>query len=179
MMDNIGIDPDTPIQREPYLIVFNINTSLKEKRKDVNLDDQADVVSTYFGDRVEVKVVDFKSLSLVDQIRLISRAAVFVAVCGGGTVTGTFLPEGASVILYHYNGKLDFAFWNNFPHIKAHWFHLENQSRLDSPLVKLIGAELDHLDFQMGCGTVANSSNETSSSYQSTPSTSLTTDYDI
>jgi hypothetical protein len=149
-MENIGINPDTPIQREPYLIVVSINSTTKKSRASKNLDTEAEVMQKFFGNRVDVQSVELKTLSLVDQIQLVSKAAVFVTICGGGTVTSTFLPKGASIILYYSSKKLDFAFWNNFPQIKPHWLPLNHQQEAMPNLIQIIRSELDYLDSNVG-----------------------------
>ena len=123
----MGIDPQTPIQRDPYLIIVSEASSTKADRKDVKFDDQVSVLKKKFRNRALVKRVQLNELSLTEQIELLSRTAVFISIVGGGTVSATFLPKDSSVILYHREERpLDWDWWNNFPHIKANWFPMES-----------------------------------------------------
>jgi hypothetical protein len=69
-----------------------------------------------------------------------------ISVVAGATVTGTFLPDGASIILYSQKDKLDLAFWNNFPQVKTHWFPLDAQEETRHELIQIVGAELEYFD---------------------------------
>ena len=151
MMEHIGVNPNTPMQRDPYLIIVSQASSTKRKRKNIKFEAQIGALKKSVGDRAVIKSVQFAKLSLVEQVELLSRTAIFVSAVGGATVTGTFLPKGASVILYHVKEKpLDWDWWNNFPQIKASWiptnvmddkFHLE-------ALVEIVQNQLDFLDRQ-------------------------------
>jgi len=147
MMENIGVDPDTQPQRDPYLIVLSESSSTKKRRKNVKFQLQIDALKESLGNRTIIKSVQLSKLSLADQVELLSRAAIFVTAVGGGTVSGTFLPKGASVILYQWTKPLDWDWWNNFPQIKAHWFPLEqmDDSFYLKALVDLVQSQLDSL----------------------------------
>lgn len=149
LMNHIGVDPNTPMDREPYLIVVSVASSTKRHRKKMKFETQIDILKKSLGSRAIIKDVQLSNLSLVEQVELMSRAAVFISMVGGGTVTGTFLPKGASIILYHYDERfLDFDFWNNFPQIKAHWFPMENMTQDFSlaTLAEVVNNQLDYLD---------------------------------
>ena len=127
MMEHLGIDPRTPVQRDPYLIVVSEGSTTKKARKHVNFDAQVKLLKKQVGDRAIIKRVQLSKLSLTEQVELLSRTAVFISATGGGTVTGTFLPKGASIVLYAAKGKpLDWDFWNNYGQVRAHWFPVEH-----------------------------------------------------
>jgi hypothetical protein len=86
-------------------------------------------------------------LSLSEQIDIAAQTNIFVSVCGGGSMTTTFLPRNAVVILFydpygghdyynnnvHPNGlpaRLDWDLLNNAAHLRVHWFPISN---MDSP----------------------------------------------
>jgi hypothetical protein len=74
--------------------------------------------------------------------------------CGGGAVTGTFLPKGGSVFLYYLEdggvkdnketgtpARLDWDLFNNLAYLKVHWLpkrtmHTETDLRALSYLVQ-------------------------------------------
>ena len=148
MMEHIGVDPNTPIQRNPYLIVVSESSSRKKDRGHVKFEAQIAALKQNVGDRAIVKSVQLRKLSLVEQVELFSRTAVFVSVVGGATVSGTFLPKGASVILYTWKSTLDWDFWNNFPQIKAHWIRIADMDDdfYLNGLVEIVQNQLDYLD---------------------------------
>jgi len=149
MMEHVGVNPNTPIQREPYLILVSKSSSTKNDRKNIKFGPQVKKLKKHFGDRVVVKKVQLSELSLVEQIELLSRTAVFISTVGGATVSGTFLPKGASVILYMREERpLDWDWWNNFPHVKAHWFPMDNKTDAFhlNALVETVESQLDYID---------------------------------
>lgn len=149
MMEHVGVNPRTPVQRDPYLIIVSEGSSTKKARRRVNFDAQVNALQNRVSDRAIIKRVQLAKLSLVEQVELMSKTAIFISATGGGTVSATFLPKGASVILYQAKKKpLDWDWWNNFPQVRAHWFPLEvmhEESYLKS-LVDTVENQLDYLD---------------------------------
>lgn len=149
MMEHIGIDPRTPVQRDPYLIIVSEKSTRKKARKNVTFDNQVKLLKKHVGGRAMIKQVQLSTLSLTEQVELLSRTAVFISATGGGTVTGTFLPKGASIVLYHAKRKpLDWDFWNNFGQVRAHWFPVEqmHDDEFMNSLVETVENQLDYLD---------------------------------
>lgn len=84
--------------------------------------------------------------SLADQVRLARQAHIWITTCGGGVMTATFLPPGATLIVF-YNpvgglefgpqksratgqlARLDWDLLNN-SHLRVHWFPI---STMDTP----------------------------------------------
>ena len=148
MMEHIGVDPNSPIQRDPYLIIVSQSSSTKEDHRDVKFEAQIAAWKEDVGDRAIVKSIQLSKLPLIEQVELFSRTAIFVSVVGSATVLGTFLPKGASVILYNNELKLDWDFWNNFPQIKVRWVpveEMEDDFYLQG-LVEVVQNQLDSLD---------------------------------
>jgi len=148
MMEHVGVDPNTPVQRDPYLIVVSLASSTKPSRKNIKFRAQIKALKKILGDRVEVRSIQLAKLTLAEQVDLISKTAIFISATGGATVTGTFLPKGANVILYQTKERpLDWDWWNNFPQIKAHWFSMESKDDKFhlKALVDVVQTQLDYL----------------------------------
>ena len=152
LMTNLGIAPNSRIERRPYRIIVSVSSSTKRDRANVAF---AELVSTLtvLGDRAEIQEVNMASLSLHEQIGRTSTAAVYVTVAGGGSSTAMFLPQGAHLIVFYHPKKyLDWDFWNNFPHIHVHWVPMEPDGNggltgVDYEiLLKLVASELNELD---------------------------------
>ncbi len=86
-------------------------------------------------------------LSLTEQMDVARNTNIFVSVCGGGSMTTTFLPRNTVVILFydpdsghdyynnevHPNGgpaRLDWDLLNNAAHLRVHWLPI---SSMDTP----------------------------------------------
>jgi len=65
---------------------------------------------------------------------LVTDAAMYVTGCGGGAVTATFLPRGASLLVFYSErggvennkasgkpARLDWDYFNNMAYTKVHW----------------------------------------------------------
>ena len=81
-----------------------------------------------------------------------------MSVAGGGTITGTFLPKGASIMLYAAKEKpLDWDFWSNFAQVRAHWFPVERMHDKEylGALNETVESQLGYLDrHQELCTTI-------------------------
>ena len=86
-------------------------------------------------------------LSLTEQMDVAQNTNIFVSVCGGGSMTTTFLPRNTVVILFydphgghdyynnevHPNGgpaRLDWDLLSNAAHLRVHWLPI---SSMDTP----------------------------------------------
>jgi hypothetical protein len=86
--------------------------------------------------RLEISSVRLWQMSLSEQIDALIHTDIFISTCGGGSVSASFLPPGASLIVY-YNAtggfdfssyqltgqpaRLDWDLFNNLPHLRVHW----------------------------------------------------------
>jgi hypothetical protein len=155
-MKNIGVDPDTRIDKH-YRIVVSQNSSSKMYRANNTFAYHINGLKKSLGDRADIVPVELSSLTLREQVDLMSTTAVFISVVGGGASTAMFLPKGAHVILYYlpYHSYLDYDFWNQFPHLNIHWvphFRIRKDERKEQhvkSLIKLISKELDALDAEI------------------------------
>ena len=83
---------------------------------------------------IVVEVHVFSKYTVEEQIQMASRAAVFATYCGGGAITGSFLPKGGALHLYysedggiesnHGTGLpayLDWDFFNHCGYLHVKW----------------------------------------------------------
>lgn len=169
MMENLGMSPVLQINPTtmPWHILVNTNSSANFKRAQT-FTPQMNAIQAYFNDRVRVTSMVAHKLSIQEQVRLTSQASIFITGSGGGAVTATFLPKGASLIIYFvedggiFNGRrdkltaarLDWDIFNNMGYIRVHWLPLQTMDRPSDlqALVQLIDHEI-HL---MGDAAVSN-----------------------
>ena len=86
---------------------------------------------------VEIIQKTMSDLSLVQQAELVSSTAIFVTVCGGGAVSATFLPKGASLFVFFHdeegkNGRpvrLDWDYLNHLGYVRTHWIPRPKQTK--------------------------------------------------
>ena len=109
MMKNIGVaDPKARVpSSEPLRVYFSANSSDKAHRS-MSFEAERRAVVEALKSRskdlglppVDVQALQFSSYSVREQVDMASKAAVFVTTCGGGAVTASFLPRGASLVIY-------------------------------------------------------------------------------
>ena len=132
--NEIGVPSTTNDLKPPYNIVFSVASSDIGSR---NLDfiKQMDHLKQSFpADLISVQSYVMKDLTVTEQVKVASEAAIFITICGGGAVTGMFLPKGAAVILYYLEhggvefgvktglpAHLDWDLFNNLAHLRTHW----------------------------------------------------------
>jgi hypothetical protein len=159
---NIGLEDHRVVPRAgPHQVVFSQNSSSVPVRM-LNFEFEVQVLQKALPHAVVQSTV-LKKLSLYEQMELASRTAVLVTFCGGGAVTGMFLPKGASLIIYYQhnggirNGKptgdlamLDWDLFSAMSHIRVHWIPLSLRGNPvgQAGLVFLIQHELLLIDSQ-------------------------------
>jgi hypothetical protein len=143
MMKNIGIaSPEALIDpREPLKVFFSANSSEKMHRSmsfAFEMKRLLDALESRSHELdlppVEVERYQFSEFSVKEQVKMVSKAAVFITTCGGGAVTATFLPRGASLLVYFpgkggvennkWSGKparLDWDYFNNLGYLRVSW----------------------------------------------------------
>jgi hypothetical protein len=159
MVNNLGL-PLEYNHKPPFRIVFSEKSSTIQTRH-IDFTTQIDLLRKSFSPQyVSVESYVLKDLSLEKQVEIAGQTSIFISGCGGGAVTATFLPKGASVILYYLeNGgvkdnkntgkpaRLDWDLFNNFGYLKVHWLPkrtMQNEVDLRS-LASLVQHELDAL----------------------------------
>lgn len=159
MMSNIGV-PFEFGHTIPFRIVFSEKSSDIPTR-DLDFRRHMDVLRRSFNPSlVTVESYVFKDIPLVQQVDIASQTTIYISGVGGGAVTATFLPRGASVFLYFLesggveNGRetgkparLDWDLFNNIGYLKVHWLPIgtmQKEADLRS-LIYLVQHELDAL----------------------------------
>eukprot|EP00934_Nitzschia_sp_Nitz4_P005493 Nitzschia sp. Nitz4//scaffold309_size21490//82//1713//NITZ4_008608-RA/size21490-processed-gene-0.20-mRNA-1//1//CDS//3329547171//5483//frame0 len=161
MLKNIGL-PIHPPPNAPFRIVLSAHSS-NDMQRDTHFVDQQRVLSQTFPS-IQVQNVDLASIGMKEQVELLSQTQVFISVCGGGTMTATFLPKGATLILYYAEtGGYDFAndfnltgtpamldwdLFNNMAHLRVHWLPIGTMRSPEGwkALTTLVRHELDVIE---------------------------------
>lgn len=158
MMGNMGISTAPLSRTPPFHITFSVKSSQSQVRN-LAFEKQIQAVENGFArNETEVHAHVLKSLPLQEQVELASKSAVFVTSSGGGAVTATFLPRGATLIIYYQGdgsrvnnkrtykpARLDWDLFNHCSYIKTHWLPVKD---MDTPkgleiFTQLIRNELD------------------------------------
>jgi len=84
--------------------------------------------------KVDIRRMTMKSHTLIDQVKVVQRTAIYITTCGGGAVTATFLPRGATLIIFYeedggitgnrpngHPARLDWDYFNNMGYTRVHW----------------------------------------------------------
>jgi hypothetical protein len=154
MMSNIGV-PLEYHHKPKFKIVFSEKSSDVASRH-IDFSSQIDLLRKSFHPKyVSIESYVFKDLSLVEQIEIVSQATIFITGAGGGAVTATFLPKGASVFLYYLEtggvvnnkatgtaARLDWDLFNNLAYLKVHW--LPKQTMQTEPDLRALGLLVQH-----------------------------------
>jgi hypothetical protein len=133
MLGNLGLSvTEAPPTTKPLKIIFS-EASSNAAYRNFNWSQYIKALEAADLDVVIEKYM-FKDYSLKEQAEIIGQAAIFVTASGGGAVTATFLPRGASVVLFYgsdtglNNGRksftparLDFDYFNNMAYLRCHW----------------------------------------------------------
>lgn len=167
MLDNLGLSAPSnalPVTtsdfQPPYKVVFSVASSdIVTRNMDFSKQIQT-LEASFPSELIVVESYVMKDLSVREQVKIASEAAVFVTICGGGAVTGMFLPKGAAVILYYLEhggvefgvmtGKpahLDWDLFNNLAHLRTHWLPTQTMDqRVDlRTLVLLVRQEVEFI----------------------------------
>jgi Glycosyltransferase 61 len=158
MLHNLKIPVNTDFT-PPYQIYFSRFSSSTQGRVK-GFQKQEHALKRALNNRHNVTIAGerLSRLSLHEQAEIASKTAIFITVVGGGSMTATFLPRGASLILFYeakggrkrdkdtgLPARLDWDLLNHASHLRVHWFPIESS---DDPgqidlLSKLVIHELD------------------------------------
>jgi hypothetical protein len=129
-------------------------------QRDTSFENQQRVLQQAFP-TAAVQTVHLSLIGMREQIELVSQnTTVFVTTCGGGSMTATFLPKGATLILYYddkggfdfstFNSTggpayLDWDLFNNMAYLRVHWLPIStmNTEKGLKALMFLIHHEVD------------------------------------
>jgi len=138
MLKNVGVPVKNVNTKAPFKIIIS---HMSSEHRVVMFGPQYDALRNAFPeDEVEIVKLRMKDYSIEEQVRMVSEANIYITADGGGSVSGMFLPAGASMIVYYndvggqiYNRQvytpamLDWDTHNNFSHLRVHWFPLGKQ----------------------------------------------------
>lgn len=152
-----------PLSSEPpFHILFSVKSS-ESGARNLSFEQQIQALETNFSSNNETTQIHahvLKTLSLKEQVELTSKTAIFVTSAGGGAVTATFLPRGASLIIYYQSdgsrvhmkktggpARLDWDLFNHASYLKVHWLPVKDMNTPQGLeiLVDLIRNELHAL----------------------------------
>jgi hypothetical protein len=141
--------------QSPLKIVFSVASS-SIKTSNFRLHELA--LKRFFkGQNIQIESQYLPKLSLVDQVQLAMSSTVFVTMCGGAAVTATFLPKGASLIVFYNEtgvqegkketdspARLDWDLLNNLSYLRVHWLPSKSMesSRDISAFLDLVSHEI-------------------------------------
>jgi hypothetical protein len=164
MMMMMTVPIDVAVRVVVEVVIYSQRSSDVPQR-DVTFDRQVQAVRQRFSsDFVQVENYTMKELTISQQIRIVSDAAIYVSLCGGGAVTGMFVPKDSSIVLYYsehggldsWSGKpsyqpalLDYDLFNSLPYARVHWLpHSTMDTDRDVKiLIALIQHEIDYIEF--------------------------------
>jgi hypothetical protein len=178
MLRNLGLVDPTATTRsgramandepppKPFLILFSQSSSVSPSRNlDFGLYVQALNESLIVASKnVQIKSVSMKTFSLREQAEMVRQAAIYVTVCGGGAVSATFLPRGASMIVFFNEmggvegnrpsgkpARLDWDYLNNMAYARVHWLTKTNKPAQEDlqVFVRLVEHELELMEVQL------------------------------
>jgi len=155
MLTNIGVST-APLRvvEGRYRIVVSLHSSVASARDMSNFNKHLKPLRERLGNKYNLDIIskDMSKLSLVEQVELVSSAAIYVTTAGGGAVTATFLPRGASLFVFFQDeegdnsspARLDWDFFNHLAYVRTHWMPRPKQT----PTVKGSKAGPSELDFE-------------------------------
>jgi hypothetical protein len=158
MVHNLGL-PLVPPPQSKFKIVLSAHSS-NDGARDVSFDNQFRFLNKAFPVVASIETVQLANLTLKEQVELASTTNIFVTTCGGGAMTATFLPRGASLILYYQaSGGFDFSqfnqtggaayldwdLFNNAAYLRVHWLPIESMNTREGleALMYLVRQEMD------------------------------------
>jgi hypothetical protein len=117
------------------------------------------------GSEVHVEALTLWESTMEEQIQIAAQSNIFVTTCGGASMTATFLPTGATLILFYNptggfdffeleltgeasrNGRaarLDWDLMNHVSHLRVHWLPITSMDSAEDLelLLRLVQHEL-------------------------------------
>ena len=148
-------------QKRRHRIVFSQNSSELYNRR-MSFNSTMNLLREKFpDDYLRVEGYTFRHYTAAEQLDIVHDASIFVTLCGGGAMSGMFLPAGSSVfIIYAEDGGaknnrstkkpalLDWDLFNAMSHLLVHWLPRNTmKSGLDQEFfVELVRHELRLMD---------------------------------
>ena len=168
LLRKLGL-PVASISGPPYKMVFSRWSSKTKKRIKFFGRQERAMKAAFSKNLLKVEGHRFSNMTVHEQVTITSDAAIFVTVCGGGAMTATFLPKGATLIVYYESkggrknnidtqkpARLDWDMLNHASHLSVHWLPVENAeeaSEIDF-LVELVRHDLQVLSNSAAANSV-------------------------
>jgi hypothetical protein len=158
MLQNYYADQEPLTMAWPPQITFSLRSSRDWARR-LNFTTQISVLESKLSSssssiQYSVASYDMRELSLTEQMRVAGRSSIFITACGGGSMTATFLPRGATLIIFfdahggfdfetmtpnEQPARLDWDLLNNAGHLRVHWLPVNTMDTPDDvQLFKLL-----------------------------------------
>ncbi|KAJ3117518.1 hypothetical protein HDU96_006447 [Phlyctochytrium bullatum] len=152
ILQSHGLDPFAVPRKHQILIThktssnYHSDDKYTSHRSIYNIDKvRAFLAKRYPG--VEVKVLDFKDLTITEQLREMMATTLIVTPPGGISMVLPFLPDGAHAIILDYLEKedndlvgtkagesvsMEAPFWNYWPHFKKLYYQVRSKTEMVS-----------------------------------------------
>ncbi len=138
----------------PFRVTISTNSSRASKRI-LDFEPYKIAIEKAFDpSKLAVEMYELKKIPLRQQMRIATETLFYFSACGGSVVTATFLPRGASLILFYSimrgptrPARLDFDLLNNLPYVRVHWFPRTPMHKPDvvRSIILLMEAEMEAL----------------------------------
>jgi hypothetical protein len=146
-------------------VSFSILSSRDFDRR-LNFTRQVDYLQDFLPDsKVRIEALTLWESTMHEQIQIAAQSNIFVSTCGGASMTATFLPRGATLILFYNpvggfdffeleqtgeasrNGRaarLDWDLMNHASHLRVHWLPITTMDTAEDLelLLRLVQHEL-------------------------------------
>ena len=160
MIQNLGLPLAPSRGNSPLRIVLSVHSS-GDPTRDVDLIHQQNALKQVLPTGVSIEQVELAKMTMIEQVHLVAQTHVFISTCGGGSMTATFLPKGATLVLYYdEKGGYDFAnnfnitgdpafldwdLMNNMSYLRVHWLPIGTMNTVAGidMLVHLIQHEIE------------------------------------
>ena len=152
--------PTTPHKSTIPIISFSVLSSRDWDRR-LDFAPQVDALrKTLSKEQAHIRTFALWNMTLPEQLQVAVSSNIFVSTCGGASMTATFLPRGASLIIFYnpmggwdfetqttngHPARLDWDLLNNAAHLRVHWLPLSSTMNSTDDLelfVQLVKHEL-------------------------------------
>lgn len=161
VLDHLAQSGRVPRTRpvEPPLVTLSLLSSRDWDRR-LNFTTQIEALEAALPSSVAtIGPVTLWDMTLEEQVTIAQQSSIFISSCGGASMTATFLPRNAALIVYynptgsldfrafqpnHAPARLDWDLLNNAAHLRVHWLPVTDmdEARNVELLVRLVQHEL-------------------------------------
>ncbi|KAJ3217117.1 hypothetical protein HDU67_008494 [Dinochytrium kinnereticum] len=125
---------------------YHHESNYKTHRSIYNIDEVTAFIKSKYP-KVKVEVVEFKDMTVKEQLRLMTTTTVLITPAGGISMILPFLPDGAQAIILDYLEKedsqligtrggesvsMEAPFWNHWPHVKKLYYQIRSKEEMRS-----------------------------------------------